>query len=147
MSKDASMSKISRIFGEQPDLSRQAAGKKEGEEVLSEFEGQLAIDAYQTPTAVKIKAPIAGVKPEDLQVSITDDTITIRGERKAEKEANEEGYFCQECYWGTFSRSFTLPKGVSVDKAVAKLKNGILIITIPKTAPSNSREIKVETEQ
>jgi HSP20 family protein len=143
MNKEKSMSKISRIFGEQPQPD---AGKKP-EEWLSEFEGQLAIDAYQTPSAVKIKAPIAGVRPEDLQVSVTDDTVTIRGERKAEKEADEEGYFCQECYWGAFSRSFTLPKGIDSEKASAKLKNGILEISIPKHPQSNTRQIRVITEE
>src|SRR5579871_2455980 len=95
-------------------------------EWMEEFEGQLAIDVYQTPTEIIIKAPIAGFRQEDLDVSISDDQVTIRGERHDLQNDTIEGYLVQECYWGSFSRIYTLPTSVDPDEAKAKLSNGIL---------------------
>ena len=131
--------KISKIFDE-----------KEGDEKkdwLSEYEGQLALDAYQTPDLITIKAPIAGVKPENLEVSIVDDTVTIRGERKQEQEIKSEDYFAQECYWGVFSRQLSLPPNCDTEKAKASLRHGVLTITIPKEAKSKTQVLKVSTEE
>lgn len=113
---------------------------------MEEYEGQLAIDVYQTDNALIIKAPIAGVKPEDLDISITNETVTIKGQRKEEKEISRENYFCQECYWGGFSRSYLLPIAVDVDKAEASLKNGILTLTMPKLEKTKTRTLRVKTE-
>lgn len=113
---------------------------------MEEYEGQLAIDAYQTNDEVVIKAPIAGVRPEDLDVAITDEMVTIKGSRKEEHEMQKDSFFCQECYWGSFSRSYVLPIAVDADKAQASLKNGILTITLPKLEKTKIRSIKVKTE-
>lgn len=113
---------------------------------LEEYEGQLAVDAYQTNDSVVIKAPIAGVKPEDLEISITDEVVNVKGERREISEIQKESYFCQECYWGAFSRSYLLPIAVDAEKAVASLKNGILTITIPKQEKTKTRILKVKTE-
>ncbi len=113
------------------------------EDWLKEDEGQLAIDVYQTDEAVIVKAPIAGVKPEHLTVTITDEVVTIQGERHDEHAVERNGYFTQECYWGRFSRSFVLPVAVDADSADAQLKHGILSITIPKQAKTRSRSVKV----
>lgn len=113
---------------------------------MQEYEGQLAIDAYQNDDSVVLKAPIAGVKPEELEISITEDAVTIKGERKEEKALTRDNYFCQECYWGSFSRMFSLPIAVDSEKAKASLKNGILTIVIPKLEKSKKKIIKVKTE-
>lgn len=115
----------------------------EDEGWLEEYEGQLAIDAYQTNDAVVIKAPIAGVKPQDLEISITDEVVSIRGKRQQEEGPGEADYFCQECYWGSFSRSYVLPIAVDADKAKADLKDGILTIIIPKQDRAKTRILKV----
>lgn len=109
-------------------------------------EGQLAIDVLQTVENIVIKAPIAGVRPEDLDISITDETITVKGERRNEHKATDEDYLVQECYWGAFSRVYTLPILVIADKAQATLKEGILTITVPKDARSRTKTISVQAE-
>lgn len=113
---------------------------------MEDYEGQLAIDAYQDDDNIVIKAPLAGVSPEDLEISITDETITIKGERKEQSEIQRENYLAQECYWGAFSRSYVLPIPVVSDKAQAALKNGILTITIPKQEKTKVRTIEIKTE-
>lgn len=115
----------------------------EGEDWLEEYEGQLAIDAYQTQDSVVVKAPIAGVLEDDLEISITDEVVTIKGERKDVQETDKDSYFCQECYWGSFSRSYILPVAVDANKAEAVLTNGILTITIPKQEKTKTRILKV----
>lgn len=109
-----------------------------------EEEGQLAVDAYQTEDDIIVKAPIAGVFPEDLEIAITDEVVTIKGERKRVEGINNENYFAQECYYGAFSRSYLLPIAVDSDSAKANIKNGILTIIIPKQEKSKTRIIKVE---
>lgn len=117
--------------------------KLEDEGWLEEYEGQLAIDAYQTNDSVVIKAPIAGVKPQDLEISITDEVVSVRGQRQKEASPDEADYFCQECYWGSFSRSYVLPIAVDADKAKADLKDGILTIIIPKQDKAKTRILKI----
>lgn len=106
-------------------------------------EGQLTIDVYQTENDIVIKSTIAGVKPEDLDVSINNDMITIRGERKKEEDVPEENYYYQECYWGNFSRSVILPVDVFADKIEASMKNGILTIHLPKADTTKTKKIQV----
>jgi HSP20 family protein len=108
-----------------------------------EFEGQLAVDVYQTKDTVVIKAPIAGVRPDDIDVAISEDVVTIRGDRKDEKAVDKEHYYVQECFWGSFSRSVILPTSTIADKAVASLKDGVLTIEIPKVVQNKVKKIKV----
>ncbi|MCC7288938.1 Hsp20/alpha crystallin family protein [bacterium] len=108
-----------------------------------EFEGQLAVDVYQTKETVVIKAPIAGVRPQDIDVAISEDVVTIRGDRKDEKAVEKEHYYVQECFWGSFSRSVILPTSTIADEAVATLKDGVLTIEIPKVAQNKIKKIKV----
>jgi len=119
--------------------------KKEEKEELGTNapEGQLAIDVYETPEEVVIKSTIAGVKPQDLDVGIEDNTVNIRGSRHNEEKVKGEDYFYQECYWGTFSRSIILPVEVDVEKAQATLKDGILTIRLPKIIKERERKIKI----
>lgn len=118
----------------------------EPDEWMEEFEGQLALDVFQTPTSIIIKAPIAGVNQEDLEVSITDERITIQGERHDTPEESVESYLMQECYWGSFSRTYDFPITVDSDHATARLINGILTVTIPKNAKTRTRTLAVSTD-
>lgn len=106
-------------------------------------EGQLTIDVYQTENDIVIKSTIAGVKPEDLDVSINNDMVTVKGERKNEEIVEHGNYYYQECYWGSFSRSVLLPVDVIPEKADAALKNGILTIRLPKADTTKTKKIQV----
>lgn len=106
-------------------------------------EGQLTIDVYQTENDIVIKSTIAGVKPEDLDVSINNDMVTVKGERKNEEVVESGNYYYQECYWGGFSRSVLLPVDVIPEKADASLKNGILTIRLPKADTTKTKKIQV----
>ena len=114
------------------------------EDWMADTEGQLAVDVYQTKDNVVIKAPIAGVAADDLDIEVAEDVVTIRGERKEVKEVDREHYYVQECYWGAFSRSVILPTSTVAEKAVASLKDGVLTITIPKVAQDKVKKIKVK---
>lgn len=109
-------------------------------------EGELAVDVAQTPSSLVIIAAIAGVELEDLSITIDHDVVTIRGARKREKQFPAEDYFYHECYWGPFSRSVILPVDVQKEKAKATLKNGILMITIPKARTTSAIPIEVIDE-
>lgn len=115
----------------------------EEENFSSDADGQLTIDVYQTDNDIVIKSTIAGVKPEDLDVSINNDMVTIKGERKNEESVTADNYYYQECYWGHFSRSVVLPVDIIADKAEASLKNGILTIRLPKADTTKIKRIQV----
>lgn len=107
--------------------------------------GQLALDIYQTPADLVIQAPIAGVSPEDLDITIHEDILTIKGMRKRDKEIKTKDMIYQECHWGEFSRSVVLPFDVISDRVEASLQDGILTIRLPKA--STSRKIKVKSKK
>ncbi len=109
-----------------------------------ELEGQLAVDVYQTKDSVVIKAPIAGVTADNIDISVSEDVVTIRGERVEEQEVDREHYYVQECYWGSFSRSVILPTSTVAEKASAALKDGVLTVSIPKVAQDKVKKIKVK---
>lgn len=111
-----------------------------------DYEGQLTIDVYQTANDIVIKSTIAGVKPEDLDVSINNDMLTIKGNRRNEAKVKTEDYYYQECYWGPFSRSVILPVDVESENIKAELKNGILTIILPKASKSKTKIIPVEAK-
>lgn len=113
----------------------------------SEYEGQLAIDVYQTEDEIIIKSTIAGVKPEDIDVTIDNDMVTIKGERKHEENVSKDNYFYQECYWGAFSRSVILPCDIETDKVAAEIRNGILTVHLPKVNKSKTKKISVRAAQ
>ncbi len=108
-----------------------------------EEEGQLAIDVYQTEKKIIIKSTIAGTKPEDLNISIHHDLLSIKGTRSLEDEVQNKDYLYRECYWGSFSRSIILPAEVDNKKVKAELENGVLTITLYKNNPS---QIKVQSK-
>ncbi len=107
-------------------------------------EGQLSIDVYQTDKDIIVKSTIAGVKSEDIDISINNDMLTIRGRREMNEEVKEENYLYKECYWGSFSRSVILPVEIEEDKIEALLENGVLTIILPKSKSSKQISIKVK---
>jgi HSP20 family protein len=115
-----------------------------GEDFYEEGEGQLTIDVYQNTDEIIVESPIAGVKPEDLDISITSESVTIKGSREKERRIKDEDYFYQECYWGKFSRSIILPQEVDAEKAEATVKNGVLTIRLPKLNRQRSKKLKVQ---
>ena len=116
------------------------------DENLDEFEGQLSIDVYQTETEIILQAPVAGVNQDNLEVSISDEMVKIKGERKLKTEVKKENYLCQECYWGAFQRSYLLPVAIDASKSSASLRDGILTITIPKLESSKTKVLKIQTD-
>jgi HSP20 family molecular chaperone IbpA len=120
--------------------------KAEAKEADDSYEGQLAVDVYQDKGNIIIKSTIAGVRPQDLDVAITNDTVTIRGKRELETRVEEQDFFFQECYWGGFSRSIILPCEVRADRSVASLKAGVLTITLPKTSGGDAVPVHVRSE-
>lgn len=116
------------------------------QEWMEDDEGQLSVDVFQTDDSVVIKSTIAGVQPEDIDISINNDMITIRGERKREEQIESEDYYYQECYWGAFSRSIILPVEVKAEEVEASLSNGVLTVRLPKAQKSKSVSVKVSTD-
>lgn len=110
-------------------------------------EGQLTVDVYQTPSEIIIKTIVAGVRPEDLDISITRDMVTVRGKRETERMVSEGDYFHRELYWGSFSRSVILPQEVDVDEAEAMEKHGLLTIRLPKLNKDKQTKLKVKLSQ
>jgi len=106
-------------------------------------DGQLAVDVYETAKDMVVKAPVAGVDGEDIDITVTDEMIIIRGERKDVKEVDTGSYHAQECYWGSFSRTVSLPQKGLADEAEASFAKGILTIRIPKAETNKLRKIKV----
>lgn len=116
---------------------------EQSEEV--ETEGQLAIDMYQTPSEIIVKTMVAGVKQEDLDISITRDMVVIRGKREESNDTAGNDYFHKELYWGAFSRTIILPQEVDVDESEAINKNGLLVIKMPKIDKHRQAKLRVKS--
>lgn len=108
-------------------------------------DGELAVDVYQTDSDIVIQAMIAGVKPDDMKVSITRDSITIRGKRRPPKHIPEDNYFYNELYWGSFSRKITLPEEIIAEESEAFEKHGLLMLKLPKVVRKKTRDIRVQS--
>jgi HSP20 family molecular chaperone IbpA len=109
-----------------------------------EEEGQLSVDVYQTPSEIVIKTMVAGVKPEDLDVAITRDSVTLHGKREEDRTLSSEDYFHRELYWGSFSRTIVLPEEIDVDESEASEKHGMLILRLPKIDKHRQAKLKVK---
>lgn len=105
--------------------------------------GQLAVDVYETKEKLVVKGRVAGVNKSELDVSIADNTLSIRGTLSAGSEDDVENYFVQECYWGEFSRSIALPVPVKEDEIEAVLKDGVLTISFNKVKQDTVKKIQV----
>ncbi|MEK7565196.1 MAG: Hsp20/alpha crystallin family protein [Patescibacteria group bacterium] len=113
-------------------------------EALAE-EGQLTIDVYQTTDEMVIKSTIAGVKQDDLDITIATDMVTIQGSRRKDENISPEDYYYQELYWGPFSRSVILPQEVDTESAKASLKDGILTIRLPKFERGRTKKLRINS--
>ncbi|TSC68130.1 MAG: HSP20 family protein [Parcubacteria group bacterium Gr01-1014_72] len=108
-------------------------------------EGELPVDVYQSSDAIILKTLVAGVRPEDLDISITRDMVTVRGSREETRDVNGDDYFHHELYWGSFSRTIMLPQEVDVDAAEASERHGLLVIKLPKLDKSRQTKLKVRS--
>ena len=108
-------------------------------------EAELAVDVYQTPTEIILQTMVAGVKPEDLELSIARDMITIHGKREENRNIDEENYFTKELYWGKFSRTISLPQEVEPEEVEAIEKHGLLTIKLQKVDKNKTNIIRVKS--
>ncbi len=106
--------------------------------------GELMIDVYQTPTDIVIKTMVPGVRPEDLDITITRDMVTVKGKREIERTISEDNYFHKELYWGSFSRTILLPQEVEIEEAEAVEKHGLLIVRLPKLDKHRQSKLRVK---
>lgn len=111
---------------------------------FGEEEGQLSVDIYQTDDELVVKSTIAGATSKDIEISLVDDMLTIRGRRELSEEVPNDAYLYRECYWGKFSRTIVLPVEVRGEKVVASFQNGVLTIVLPKSKHSKRTSIKVK---
>jgi HSP20 family protein len=109
-------------------------------------EGELPVDMYQTADAIVIRALVAGVSPNDLDISITRDMVTIKGMREEYQESSDDNYFHRELFWGSFSRTLLLPEEVVIDEADAQEKHGLLEIRLPKLDKNRSTQLRVKSQ-
>ncbi len=105
-----------------------------------------SVDIFEEKNDVVVKAELPGIKKEDLDVTLTDDTISIAGEKKKEEKVEKKDYYRWECSYGAFARTFTLPAEVQTDKAKTQFKDGVLVIRIPKTKEAVKKEKKLKIE-
>lgn len=117
---------------------------RQEEDWMSDYEGALNIDMYQTKDNIIIKSTIAGVRPEDIDITVANDMVTVKGTRQREETVSQDDYFYQECYWGSFSRSVIVPVDIDSESIEADLKDGILTIIIPKAAKAKTKKVKVK---
>lgn len=108
-------------------------------------EGELPVDMFQTDDAIFIRALVAGVSPNEIDISITRDMVTIRGTREEYQETHDDNYFHRELFWGSFSRTLLLPEEVAIDEAEAQEKHGLLEIRLPKLDKHRSTQLKVRS--
>jgi HSP20 family protein len=108
-------------------------------------EGQLTVDVFNTANDIVIKTIVAGVKPEDLDISISRDMVTIRGKREESREVSDDDYFHRELYWGSFSRTILLPEEIDVESSEASEKHGLLSIRLPKLDKRKQTKLRVRS--
>ncbi len=108
-------------------------------------EGELTVDVYQTPEDIVIKALVAGIDPNEIDVSIGRDSVTIKGKREVSREAGDDDYFHRELYWGSFSRTIALPQEIEVEEAEATQKHGLLTIKLPKIDKGRQAKLRVKS--
>jgi HSP20 family protein len=105
-----------------------------------------AVDLYEEKDDIVVKAELPGIDKDNIEVNLTDHTLTIKGEKKKEEEIKEENYYRSERSYGSFVRTLELPKDVRTDKVKASFKNGILEVRLPKTEEAKAKEVKVKVD-
>lgn len=122
------------------------AGKKAANWIEEEAEeAELAVDLYQTPTEIVVQTMVAGVRPEDLEISVLRDVLTISGKREESRIIDEENYFAKELYWGKFTRTISLPQEVEPEEVEATEKHGLLTIKLQKVDKDKKNNVKVKS--
>lgn len=143
--KNSAKEEQSEIMPFSSSSARLTPAKTFMQEIEEEVEeAQLTVDVYQTAHEIIIQAITAGIKPDDLDVSITQNLVTIKGKREDHRRLEQEDMYYQELYWGTFSRVITLPHDVDPDESEATLKNGILTIKLPKLDRDRIQKVKIK---
>lgn len=142
-------------------IKPEAPKKKEAEEEINNFpiseeadekalknnqEGQLSVDVYETDSSIVVESIVGGVKIEDINISVSNNVLTLKGIRKKMEETDARNYFVAECFWGSFSRSIILPSEVDIDAVKATMKNGILKIVLPKASAEKVKKITIDIE-
>lgn len=127
------------------DLAQSDSDNEESDvAALDQGDGELIVDVYQTHNDIVIKAMVPGVRPEDLDISITRDMVTIKCKRETERTVSDGDYFHKELYWGSFSRTIMLPQEIEIDSADAVEKHGLLIIKLPKVDKNRQTKVRVK---
>lgn len=138
------------VFDDEMVEEEQTISERQGswkEDALEEsIDGELPIDMYQTPDAIVIRALVAGVNPNDIDIDITRDMVTLRGRREELQEATDDGYYHRELFWGSFARTVLLPEEVAIDEAEAREKHGLLEIILPKVDKERKTKLNVKTQ-
>lgn len=130
---------LAKVKSEPPPLNL-----SEESGLSEESEGQLTVDVYQKEDEIVIQSTVAGVEPDDLEINITSESVTIRGKREKIETVEDKNYFYQECFWGRFSRSIILPQEIDSEKATAVLKKGILTIHLPKLDRVKAKKVRIK---
>ncbi len=131
---------VTQYTEDEPEFSGQGEDEDENPQ-----EGELPVDMYHTGDAVVIRALVAGVSPDDLDISITRDMVTIKGIREEYQEAADDDYYHRELFWGSFTRTLLLPEEILIDEADAQEKHGLLEIRLPKVDKDRSTRLKVKS--
>ncbi len=132
---------------EEPKKISVKESKKNGSDWMEEEneEAELTVDVYQTPTEIVVQTMVAGVRPEDLDINISRDMVTIRGKREESRSIDETNYFVKELYWGKFSRTISLPQEIEPEEAEATEKHGLLTVKLRKVDKEKKNTIKVKS--
>ena len=125
-------------------LLKEAFSPMSGETEVSTRSWAPPVDIYETEDAIVLKAELPGIDPKDVEVRVEDNTLYLKGERKYEKEVNEQNYHRIERSYGSFARSFSLPNSISAEKVKAEYKDGLLTLTIPKREEAKPKTIKID---
>lgn len=109
-----------------------------------EADGQLPVDVYQTDTDIIVRAFVAGVRPDDINLSISRDTVIIDGVREERDQVSDQDYVKRELFWGSFATTIHLPQEIDVDAAIASAKDGLLTLTLPRLDKTRQTKLKVK---
>jgi len=134
------------MLKEKKSFFERLTGSGSEEKTYDEEDGQLAVDVFQGKNEVIIQSIVAGVKPDDLDISIDKDSVTIKGKRESNRLIEKENTVCQELYWGGFSRTISLSDEVDSENSEAIIKNGILTIRLPFLRKAPVKKIRVQEE-
>jgi len=131
-------SSLSKDYSDPRDLPKESKWEEE-------VEAELTVDVYQTPSDIVVQTMVAGVMPDNLSINITRDMITIKGKREENQSIDKDNYFVQELYWGSFSRTISLPEEIDPEEAEAIEKHGLLIIRLPKLDKNRETKLKIKS--